>query len=141
VLALEGAAWPTRPETTPGRRPGRQRARAKRARWPGEWREATGFRFYRLADDRIVQVLSGHPGQPDEVAAAALQQVKAAGVMPEAAVRLGVLADRARWIWKQAQALFPEAVELLDSSPCREHGHQVAALPSGAHPARPREWV
>jgi hypothetical protein len=45
VLAIDGAAVPTRPETAKGRRPGRKKARAKRARWTGEWREAKGFRF------------------------------------------------------------------------------------------------
>src|SRR5919197_812194 len=38
VLAMDGADVPTRPETATGRRPGRQRARATRARWTGEWR-------------------------------------------------------------------------------------------------------
>ena len=46
VLAIDGADVPTRPETAKGRRPGRKKARAKRARWTGEWREAKGFRFY-----------------------------------------------------------------------------------------------
>jgi hypothetical protein len=72
---------PTCPETAKGR-PGHKRARAKRARWTGAWREAKGFRFYLLADDRIVQVLSWHQVQTDEAAAAALQQVKAAGLSP-----------------------------------------------------------
>jgi hypothetical protein len=45
VLAIDGAEVPTRPETAKGRRPGRKKARAKRARWTGEWREAKGFRF------------------------------------------------------------------------------------------------
>jgi hypothetical protein len=45
VLAIDGAEVPTRPETAKGRRPGRKQARAKRVRWTGEWREATGFRF------------------------------------------------------------------------------------------------
>jgi len=44
VLAIDGAAVPTRPETANGRRPGRKKVRAKRARWTGAWRAATGFR-------------------------------------------------------------------------------------------------
>jgi hypothetical protein len=140
VLAIDGAEVPTRPETAKGRRPGRKKARAKRARWTGEWREAKGFRCYLLADDRIVQVLSWHQVQTDEEAAEALRQVQTAGLIPEAEVRLCVIADGARWIWKQTQALFPSAVEILDYYHCREHLHKVAALPYGTHPERPREW-
>lgn len=140
VLAMDGADVPTRPETAKGRRPGRKKARAHRARWTGEWREAKGFRFYLLADDRIVQVLSWHQVQTDDEAAEALRQVKAAGLIPEAAVRLCVIADGARWIWKQARALFPSAVEILDYYHCSEHLYKVAALQYGAHPERRREW-
>jgi hypothetical protein len=121
VLAMDGADGPTRPETAKGRRPGRQRARAKRARWTGEWREAKGFRFSLIADERIVQVLSWPQVQRDEEAADALRHVKAAGLIPEEEVRLGVMADGARWIWKQAGALFPSAVEMLDYDHCRAH--------------------
>jgi hypothetical protein len=134
VLAIDGAEVPTRPETAKGRR-GR-----KRARWTGEWREAKGFRFYLLADDRIVQMLSWHQVQTDEEAAEALRQVKTAGLIPEMEVRLCVIADGARWIWKQVQALFPAAVEILDYYHCSERLHKVAALQYGAHPERQREW-
>jgi len=140
VLALDGADVPTRPETAQGRRPGRKKVRAKRARWRGEWREAKGFRFYLIADDRIVQVLSWHQVQTDEEAAEALRQVKAAGLIPEEEVRLCVLADGARWIWKQAQALFPSAVEILDYYHCSERLYKVAVLQYGAHPERQQEW-
>ena len=98
MLAIDGAEVPTRPETAKGRRPGRRKARANRAQWTGEWREAKGSRFYLLADDRIIQVLSGHQVQPDEEAAEALRQVKAAGLVPEAEVRLCMIADGAPWI-------------------------------------------
>jgi hypothetical protein len=140
VLAIDGANVPTRPETAKGRRPGRKKVRANRARWTGEWREAKGFRFYLIADDRIVQVLSWHQVQTDEEAAEALRQVKTAGLIPEAEVRLCVMADGARWIWKQAQALFPSAVAILDYYHCSEHLYQVAALQYGAHPERQRAW-
>ena len=140
VLAIDGAEVPTRPETAKGRRPGPQKVRAKRARWTGEWREAKGFRFYLIAEDRIIQVLSWHQVQTDEEAAEALRQVKAAGLIPEQEVRLCVIADGARWIWKQAQALFPSAVEILDYYHCSERLHKVAALQYGARPERQREW-
>jgi hypothetical protein len=140
VLAIDGAEVPTRPETAKGRRPGGKKGRAKRARWTGEWREAKGFRFYLLADDRIVQVLSWHQVQTDEEAAEALRQVKAAGLIPEEEVRLCVIADGARWIWKQAQVVFPSAVEILDYYHCSERLHKVAVLQYGAQPERQREW-
>ena len=140
VLALDGADVPTRPETAQGRRPGRKKVRAKRGRWTGEWREAKGFRFYLIADDRIVQVLSWHQVQTDDEAAEALRRVKAAGLIPEEEVRLCVIADGARWIWTQAQALFPAAVEILDYYHCSERLHKVAALQYGAQPERQREW-
>jgi hypothetical protein len=102
VLAIDGAEVPTRPATAKGRQQGRKKARAKRAHWTGEWREAKGFRFYLIADDRIVQVLSWHQVQTDDEVAEALRQVQAAGLIPAGQVRLWVIADGARWIWKQA---------------------------------------
>ena len=140
VLAMDGAEVPTRPETAKGRRPGYKKARAKRARWTGEWREAKGCRFDLIADDRIVQVLSWHQVQTDEETAEALRQVKAAGLIPEEEVRLCVIADGARWIWKQARALFPSAVEILDYYHGCEHLHKVAALQYGGHPERQHQW-
>jgi hypothetical protein len=140
VLAIDGAEVPTRPETAKGRRSGRKKVRAKRARWTGEWREAKGFRFYLLADDRIIQVLSWHQVQTDEAAAEALRQVSAAGLIPEAEVRLCVIADGARWIWKQAGALFPSAVEILDYYHCSAHLHRVAVLQYGTPPERQEAW-
>ena len=75
----------------------------------------------------------------DAEAAEALRQVKAAGWIPEERVRWGVIADAARWLWKQAQALFPSAVEILDYDHCSEHLHKVAVLQYGAHPERQQE--
>jgi hypothetical protein len=109
VLAIDGAYVPTRPQTAKGSRPGRKKQRAKRARWQGEWREAKGFRFYLVADDRIVHVLSWHQIQEDDELFAALEQVKAAGLIPVERVRLCVVADGAQWIWARVQALFPTA--------------------------------
>jgi Uncharacterised protein family (UPF0236) len=140
VLAIDGAHIPTRPEAAKGHRPGHQQGRAKRAQWTGEWREAKGFRFYLIDGERIVQVLSWHQVQTDEELAAALRQVKTAGLIPEAQVRLCVIADGARWIWKQTHELFPSAVEMLDYYHCSEHLYKVAALQYGAHQERPYAW-
>lgn len=63
----------------------------------------------------------------DDETVEALRQVYATGVIPEEQVRLCVLADEARWIWKQAHALFPAAVEILDDDHGCEYLHKVAA--------------
>jgi hypothetical protein len=78
----------------------------------GAWREAKGFRCFLLTDDRIVQVLNWHQVQTDDEAAEAFRQGKVPGLIPEEEVRLCVIADGARWIWKQVRALFPSAVEI-----------------------------
>jgi hypothetical protein len=140
VLAIDGADVPTRPQTAKGRRSGRRHQRATRARWTGEWREAKGFRFYLVAGGRIVHVLSWHQVQTEAELGAALQQVKAAGLIPEDQVRLCVIPDGAPWIWKQVHSLFPSAIEILDYYPCCEHLHRVAALQYGDHPERQQEW-
>lgn len=141
VLAIDGADVPTRPETAKGRRRGRKRQRAKRAQWTGQWREAKGFRFYLVDDDRIVHLLSWHQIQDDEALFAALQAVKEAGLIPEELVRLCVLADGARWIWNRVQVLFPTAEEILDYYHCAERVHKLAEVQDGEHPEKALEWV
>jgi hypothetical protein len=113
VLAVDGAAVPTRPEGARGKRRGRKKARAKRACWQGEWREAKGFRLYLVDDERIVHLISWHQIQDEDGLFEALKQVKEAGLLPEARVRLCVLADGARWIWHRLQGLFPAAQDRL----------------------------
>jgi transposase InsO family protein len=141
VLAIDGADVPTRPEAARGRRRGRKRQRAKRARWTGQWREAKGFRYYLVDDDRIVHLPSWHQIQDDEALFAALQQVKDAGLIPEEQVRLGVLADGARWIWNRIKALFPTVEEILDSYHGSEHVHALAVVQYEDRPDQALEWV
>ncbi len=141
VLAIDGAEVPTRPEAAKGQRPGRKTSRAKRACWQGQWREAKGFRFYLVDADRIVHLLSWHQIQSEEELFAALQQVKAAGLLPEEQVRLCVVADGARWIWQRVKALFPTAHEILDYYHCAAHIHALAEVQYGEHPERALEWV
>lgn len=141
VLAIDGADVPTRPETAKHSRAGRKKVRAKRAHWQGQWREAKGFRFYLIDEDRIVHLLSWHQIQSDEELFAALAQVKAAGLIPEEQVRLCVVADGAKWIWSRVKELFPTAAEILDYYHCAEHIHQLAAAQYGEHPERALEWV
>jgi hypothetical protein len=141
VLAIDGAAVPTRPEAAKGLRPGRKQHRAKRARWRGQWREAKGFRFYLVDDDRIVHLLSWHQIQNDEELFAALRQVKEAGLIPTDQVRLCVVAEGAPWIWPGVQQLFPNAEEILDYYHCAKHVHTLAEIQYGEHPERALEWV
>jgi hypothetical protein len=141
VLAIDGAAVPTRPETAKARRPGRKQQRAKRAHWQGQWREAKGFRFYVLDDDRIVHLLSWHQIQSEEKLFAALRQGKEAGLIPEEQVRLCVVADGAPWIWSGVRQLFPAAKEILDYYQCAEHLHTVAEVQYGESPEQALEWV
>jgi len=140
VLGIDGAYVPSRPESARGRRPGQARHRARRARWHHEWREAKGFRFYLLDGDRIVHVLSWHQVATDEELGEALQQVKDAGLIPEETVRLCVIGDGAEWIWKQVQAVFPHARQVLDYSHCSAYLHKVAKAQYGA-PLPAQAWA
>jgi hypothetical protein len=141
VLAIDGAELPTRPEEAKGHRPGRKKSRAKRARWQGQWREAKGFRFYLVDDDRIVHLLSWHQIQDHEALFAALRQVKDAGLIPEDSLRLCVVADGAQWIWQGVQPLFPTAEMILDYYHCAEHVYQVATAHYSDQPEQALEWV
>jgi hypothetical protein len=140
VLGIDGAYVPTRPASARGRRPGQGRQRAKRALWRGQWREAKGFRFYLLADDRIVHLLSWHQVQTEEQLGEALQQIKKAGVIPEDKVRLCVVSDGAEWIWKHVQALFPTARQVLDYYHCAQYLHNIAKAQYGLS-LQGLEWV
>ena len=140
VLGIDGAYVPSRPESARGRRPGQARHRARRARWQHEWREAKGFRFYLLDGERIVHVLSWHQVQTEEELGKALQQVQAAGLIPEETVRLCVVADGAAWIWKHVQALFPHACQVLDYYHCAEYLHKVAKA-QYSDPVHALQWV
>ena len=125
VLAIDGAHVATRPEEARGTREGGQGPRSRRPRWKGQWREAKGFRLYLVKGDRIVHLLSWHQIQTEEELAAALEEVKAAGLIPEEEVRFCVVADGASWIWKSVQELFPSARQVLDYYHCCERLHQV----------------
>jgi Uncharacterised protein family (UPF0236) len=140
VLGVDGAYVPSRPESARGRRPGQTRQRARRPRWKHEWREAKGFRFYLLDGDRIVHLLSWHQVQNEHDLGEALQQVKEAGLIPEATVRLCVICDGAEWIWKHVQTVFPEACQVLDYYHCSEYLHKVAKAQYG-NAEQAQEWV
>jgi len=141
VLAIDGADVPARPEQAKDRRPGPKKTRAKRAKWQGEWREAKGFRFYLVVGERIVHLLGWHQVNSDEELALALRQVKETGLIPDEQVRLCVIGDGAKWVWKHVNTLFPSAVQVLDYYHCSEHLHQVAAVKFSDHPGKEAEWV
>jgi hypothetical protein len=140
VWARAGAHGPTRPEAAHGHRPGPQQGRATRAPWTGAWRDATGCRCDRIEGERIVQVLSGHPVQPAAELAAARRQVKTAGVLPEAQLRLGVIAEGARGLWKPTPERCPSAVARLADDHGRAPLDTVAAVHEGAPQERPYAW-
>jgi Uncharacterised protein family (UPF0236) len=140
VLGIDGAYVPTRPDNARAPQEGRRHTRAKRARWRGQWRDAKGFRLYLLDGERIVHVLSWHQVQNDAQLGEALTQIKEAGVIPEAQVRLCVVCDGAEWIWKHVQALFPQARQVLDYYHCAQYLHRVAKAHYGAS-VQAIEWV
>jgi hypothetical protein len=141
VLAIDGAFVPTRPEQAKGQVAGRRHPRAGRTGWQGEWKEAKGFRFYLLDKARIVHVMSWYQVARDEDVGAALKSAKDAGLIPEDQVRLCVIGDGAKWIWKQVHALFPTAVQILDYYHCSEHVHTVGHLQFGEDGVQEQEWV
>ena len=141
VLAVDAALVPSRPHRAKGTRPGRKKSRARRRRWQGEYREAKGFRFYLVDDERIVHLISWHQMGDEQAFGAALRQVKEAGLIPEDQVRLCALADGAPWIWKWVEELFPSARQVLDSYHCSSYLHAVAEAQYGADPARAAQWL
>ena len=140
VLGIDGAYVPTRPESARQRQSGQRRCRARRASWRGQWRDAKGFRFYLIDDERIVHLLSWHQVHNEEQLGEALQQVKEAGLIPEDQVRLCVVCDGASWIWKHVESLFPNARQVLDYYHCKEYLHKVAKAQYDS-PERALEWV
>jgi hypothetical protein len=139
VLASDGALVPTRPAQAKGEAAGRRRTRARRAGWQGEGKEAKGFRFSLVDQERMVHVLSWYQVARDEDVGAALTRVKDAGLIPEDQVRLCVIGDGAKWIWTQVNALFPTAVQILDYYHCSEHVHKVGSLQFGEDAVQARE--
>ena len=140
VLGIDGAYVPTRPDSARQRQEGQRHCRSRRASWHGQWRDAKGFRFYLIDDERIVHVLSWHQVQNEAHLGDALKQVKEAGVIPEDQVRLCVVCDGASWIWKHVESLFPSARQVLDYYHCKEYLHKVAKVQYDA-PERALEWV
>jgi hypothetical protein len=130
-LGLEGALVPTRPESARGQRPGQRQQRAKRPRGQGAGRDATGVRFSLIDEGRIVPRLRWPQGHDEAERGEALQQGKAAGVLPADPGRLGVVCDGASWLWQQVHALFPEARQGLDSDHCKEDLQKVAKAQEG----------
>ena len=123
---------PTRPDRAREPGEGRRGKRAQRARWRGQWRDATGLRFSLLDGERLVHVLSGHQGQNEAPLGEALKQSKEAGVIPEEPVRLCVVCDGAEWRGTHVQAWFPQARQVRDSSHGAQDLHRVATAHEGA---------
>src|SRR5207237_10425902 len=65
---------------------------------------------------------------------------KEVDVIPEEQVRLCVACDGAEWIWKQGEALFPQARQVLDYYHCAQYLPRVAKAHYGAS-VQAVEWV
>jgi hypothetical protein len=140
VLGIDGAYVPTRPDRARQRQEGQRHCRSRRASWHGQWRDAKGFRFSLIDDERVVHVLSGPQVQNEQQLGAALTQVKEAGVIPEEQVLLCVVCDGASWRWQHVESLLPSARQVLDYYHCKESLHKVAKVYYDS-PERALEWV
>jgi hypothetical protein len=129
VVSADGAHMPTRPAS--GTRQGK--------RGSGEWREAKGFRFYMVGQERTIQLVSWHQIANEAEFGEALQF--AATLIPQDKVRIALVADGAAWIWKHFQSAFPNGKEILDYYHCSEHVHALAAKQYHDDSDRQALWV
>ncbi|MEA2075266.1 MAG: transposase [Euryarchaeota archaeon] len=97
--------------------------------------------FVFMDGDRIEHILSWHQVQSNKELKESLKKVKEAGLIPEEEVRLCVIADGARWIWKVAKELYPKAVEVLDYYHLSEHLYKLAEVQYGHDSERAQEWI
>jgi macrodomain Ter protein organizer (MatP/YcbG family) len=116
VVAADGAALPTRPQT---------KSRSHK-RGPGEWKEAKGFRIYLVGQERIEQIMSWHQIATEEEFGEALRY--AATLIPVESVRVALVGDGAKWVWTHLTAAFPTGKEIIDYYHCSEHVHQLAKV-------------
>jgi hypothetical protein len=128
VLTIDGALVPTRPDEAKGKGRGRKKERAKRAKWDGVWKEEKGFRLYLVDDARREHVLCWHQVQSSEKLKECLKKVKEAGLIPEEDIRLCVVGDGARRIWKVIKEIFPDAIQVLDYYHASEHIYKTAEV-------------
>jgi len=54
--------------------------------------------------------------------------MREAGLIPERGVRLYVVGDGARWIWKAIRDIFPDAIQVLDYYHASEHIYKAAEV-------------
>ncbi len=129
VVAADGADVPTRPEAA---------SRAEK-RGPGEWKEAKGFRIYLVGQERIEQILSWHQIATEEEFGEAIRF--AATLIPVKRVRVALVGDGAKWLWKHMKAAFPSGKEILDYYHCSERIHKVAQLQYGQDQNAQALWI
>lgn len=129
VVAADGAEMPTRPVA---------KSRSHK-RGAGEWREAKGFRIYLVSQDRIEQIMSWHQIGNEEEFGEALRY--AATLIPVERVRVALIGDGAKWIWKHLKAAFPTGKEILDYYHCSLHVHEVAKVQYGSDEYEQVMWI
>jgi hypothetical protein len=129
VVAADGADVPTCPEAA---------SRAEK-RGPREWKEAKGFRIYLVGQERIEQILSWHQIATEEEFGEAIRF--AATLIPVERVRVALVGDGAKWLWKHMKAAFPSGKETLDYYHCSERIHKVAQLQYGQDQNAQALWI
>jgi Uncharacterised protein family (UPF0236) len=129
VLSADGAHLPMRP-------PGEWERHEKRG--PGEWHEAKGFRAYLALHDRVVQIASWHQVCDEEEFGKAMSVFS--GLFDHSLVRIALVADGAKWIWKHFESSFPEGRKILDYYHCKQHLWSVARAQFGDQPSQ-QSWV
>ena len=129
VVSADGAHEPCRPYTES----------REKARGPGYWREAKGFRVYLLTKSGVTQIASWHQIMNEEEFGNALDV--AAGILPQEKIRIALIADGAPWLWAHLERAFPEGKPVLDYYHVSEHVHKVAKIQYGDETQAAREWA
>lgn len=129
AVAVDGAHMPTRPK-----------AKRKKKRGPGNWKEAKGVRLYLIGKNgRTVNIASWH--QIQEVEQFRQDLAVIAERIPQEKVQIGLLGDGADWIWSSMTACFPRGREILDFYHCSQNIHMVSKAQFGDDTLESRQWA
>lgn len=95
--------------------------------------------MYLVNQDRIEQIMSWHQIGTEAEFGEALRY--AATLIPVERVRVALLGDGAKWIWKHLKAAFPTGKEILDYYHCSLHVHEVAKAQYGNDEYEQVMWI
>jgi len=130
VIGVDGAMEPLRPSSS------------KRAGARGEcfWKECKGFRAYAIVGEKTLeQLVSWHQICDDEELGRYLRLLSSS--LQGRSEPLVIVADGARWIWKQISEAFNTQIEILDWYHAVEHLAQFADLQFGKCKEKKRDWL